>query len=48
MINKALEKLFKEPHEIAKKININLRLRPNQLTEDKYFKITRFFENKIK
>jgi 16S rRNA (adenine1518-N6/adenine1519-N6)-dimethyltransferase len=48
MINKALKKLFKEPHEIAKKININLRLRPNQLTEDKYFKITRFFENKIK
>ena len=47
MINKAFNKLFKKPLDIAKKINVNLNLRPNELTENEYFKITEFFENQI-
>tara|TARA_B100000780_G_scaffold178263_1_gene124959 strand:- start:17 stop:808 length:792 start_codon:yes stop_codon:yes gene_type:complete len=47
MINKAFNKLFKQPLDVAKKININLNLRPNELTENEYFKITEFFENQI-
>jgi 16S rRNA (adenine1518-N6/adenine1519-N6)-dimethyltransferase len=45
MINKAFSELFKDPILVAKKLNINLNLRPNQLTEVEYFKITEFFEN---
>ena len=45
MINKAFNELFEKPLEVAKKININLKLRPNELTENKYFKIAEFFEN---
>ena len=44
MINKAFKILFKKPIETAKKLNINLNLRPNELTENEYFKITEFFE----
>ena len=47
MINKAFRKLFKNPLEVAKKININLSLRPSKLTEKDYFKITEFFENQL-
>ena len=47
MINKAFKKLFKNPFEVAKKINVNLNLRPSELTENQYFKITEFFENQI-
>ena len=45
MINKAFNELFEKPLEVAKKININLKLRPNELTENEYFKIAEFFEN---
>jgi len=44
MINKAFKILFKKHIETAKKLNINLNLRPNELTENEYFKITEFFE----
>ena len=47
MINKAFNELFKNPNLIAKKINIDLRLRPNQLTEKDYFRITKYFENQL-
>ena len=47
MINKAFNKLFEKPLEVAEKININLNLRPNQLTENEYFKIAEFFEKKF-
>ena len=47
MINKAFNKLFKQPLDVAKQINVNLNLRPNELTENEYFKITEFFENQI-
>ena len=45
MINKAFKKLFKNPLEAAKEINIKLSLRPNELSENEYFKIIEFFEN---
>jgi len=47
MINKAFKELFKKPIEIAKKININLSLRPNQISEKEYYKITEYFEKKL-
>ena len=47
MINKAFNELFKKPHEVARKINISLNLRPNELTENEYFKITKFFEDQL-
>mgnify|MGYP003387640693 CR=1 FL=1 len=47
MINKAFKELFKRPLQVAEKININLKLRPNELTEDEYFKITKFFESQV-
>ena len=47
MINKAFNELFKKPLEVAKKINVNLNLRQNKLTENEYFKITEFFENQF-
>ena len=47
MINKAFKKLFKEPTITAKKIDIDLSLRPNQLSEKQYYKITELFENKL-
>ena len=48
MVNKAFKKLFKKPFEVAKKININLNLRPNELSENEYFKITKCFEKEFK
>ena len=48
MINKGFNELFKDPALVSKKLNINLNLRPSQLTEDEYFKITEFFENQTK
>ena len=48
MVNKAFNSLFKNPSQIAKKIKIDLTLRPNQLTEHEYYKITEYFEKKVK
>ena len=47
MINKAFNKIFKNPLEASEKINVNLNLRPNELSENEYFKITEFYENQI-
>ncbi len=47
MINKAFKTLFKEPILIAKKIGIDLNLRPNQLSEKQYYRITELFEDKL-
>ena len=37
MVNKAFKSLFKNPLQIAKRMNIDLSLRPNQLSEQEYF-----------
>jgi 16S rRNA (adenine1518-N6/adenine1519-N6)-dimethyltransferase len=47
MINKAFKKLFKKHLEKAKKINLKLNLRPSELTEIEYFKITKSFEDQL-
>tara|TARA_B110000285_G_C14886383_1_gene496381 strand:- start:11 stop:802 length:792 start_codon:yes stop_codon:yes gene_type:complete len=47
MINKAFKQLFKDPLSVAKKININLTSRPNELSENEYFQIAQFFENQL-
>jgi len=44
MINKAFKELFGDLAHIEKKININLNLRPSQLSEKEYYKITEYFE----
>mgnify|MGYP001202802854 FL=1 len=44
MINKAFKQIFKRPLEVAQRLNINLNLRPNELTENEYFKIIKYFE----
>ncbi|MDB9760358.1 16S rRNA (adenine(1518)-N(6)/adenine(1519)-N(6))-dimethyltransferase RsmA [Pelagibacteraceae bacterium] len=47
MINKAFKTIFKNPIEVAKKINIDLNLRPNQISEKEYYRITEYFEKKM-
>jgi len=44
MINKTFRTLFKNSILIAGKINIDLNLRPNQISEEEYYKITEYFE----
>jgi 16S rRNA (adenine1518-N6/adenine1519-N6)-dimethyltransferase len=46
MINKAFKSLFENPLQVAKKMKIDLSLRPNQLSEQEYYKITEYFEKK--
>ena len=48
MINKAFKQIFENPTQVAEKININLSLRPNQLSEEEYYKITEYFEKNSK
>ena len=45
MINKPLSQIFQNPYQIAKKFNINLNLRPQNLSHDTYYKITKEYEN---
>ena len=47
MVNKAFNELFLKPLKVAKKMNINLNLRPNELTENEYFKIAEYFESQL-
>ena len=45
MIKKPLSQIFQNPYQIAKKFNINLNLRPQNLSHDTYYKITKEYEN---
>ena len=45
MINKPLAKIFKNPQNIVKKLELNLKLRPQNLSPLTYFKITKEYEN---
>ena len=40
----AFGQIFKNPNQIAKKLSINLNLRPQNLSPDMYYKITREYE----
>mgnify|MGYP006147957109 CR=1 FL=1 len=44
MINKAFNKIFEKPFLVAKKINVNLDVRPSELTKNEYFKIAKLYE----
>ena len=45
MINKNFKKLFKKNIHLAKKLNIDLNLRPEQLSSETYYKIAVQYEN---
>tara|TARA_B100001094_G_C17604698_1_gene518281 strand:+ start:14 stop:418 length:405 start_codon:yes stop_codon:yes gene_type:complete len=45
MINKVFKKLFLDYEKVAKKLNINLNVRPIKLNEDKFYKIVKFYES---
>jgi len=47
MINKAFKTLFKNPILISKKMNIDLNLRPNNVSEKEYYKITELYEKEL-
>tara|TARA_B100000780_G_C21125043_1_gene456218 strand:+ start:4673 stop:5464 length:792 start_codon:yes stop_codon:yes gene_type:complete len=47
MINKAFKTLFKNPVSISEKINLDLNLRPNKISEKQYYEITKCFENEL-
>ena len=48
MINKAFKSIFSDSVDMSKKMNIDLSLRPNQISDKKYFKITEYFEKNYK
>ena len=45
MINKNFKKLFKSKNSIAKDLDLNLRLRPEELSCDMFYKIAMIYEN---
>ena len=45
MINKNFKKLFKSQNSIAKDLDLNLRLRPEELSCDMFYKIAMIYEN---
>ena len=45
MIKKPFNQIFKNSSQITKKLNINLNLRPQNLSPDTYYKITKEYEN---
>ena len=45
MIGKPMKQLFKDYEYIAKKLNIDLRLRPQNLPVKKYIEISKFYED---
>jgi 16S rRNA (adenine1518-N6/adenine1519-N6)-dimethyltransferase len=47
MINKVFKLIFNRPKLVAEKIKIDLSLRPNQISEKLYYKITECFEKKL-
>ena len=48
MINKVFAKLFKNHLELAKKLKIDLTLRPSELSCETYYKLTEFYEKNKK
>ena len=45
MIKRPFSQIFKDSSRIAKKLNIDLNLRPQNLSPDTYYKITKEYEN---
>ena len=47
MINKAFRKIFINYKKYAKKLDLELSLRPSEISEEKYFKIVKEYEDLI-
>ena len=47
MIKKPMQQLFDDFELIGKKLNLNLNLRPQNLSENKYFEICKLYESLI-
>ena len=45
MLKKPFNKLFKNSNEISEKLNIDLKLRPQNLDSNTYYNITKEYEN---
>ena len=45
MINKNFKKLFKDSLDISDKLNLNLKLRPEEINNEIYYKIAKAYEN---
>jgi len=45
MLKKPFNQIFNNAHEVAKKFNIDLNLRPQNLEPEMYFKLTKEYEN---
>ena len=45
MIKKPMKQLFKNYEQVAKELDIDLKLRPQNITENKYLEICKFYEN---
>ena len=45
MIKKPFNQIFKNAEEVSKKLGIDLNLRPQNLTPETYYKITKEYEN---
>ena len=44
MINKAISRLFKNPKILSQTLNIDLSLRPDQLSEKDFYRVAEFYE----
>ncbi len=44
MINKKFSKLFRDSNNVSKQLDIDLSLRPDQLNENNFYKITKYYE----
>ena len=44
MINKPFKKIFKNHQVVAKKLKIDLNMRPSDLSFDEYYKLAEYFE----
>ena len=44
MINKAFSRIFQNYEDVAKKLNINLKSRPSELSCEDYYKLTEHYE----
>ena len=45
MIKNPLRQIFQDPEKIANKLKLNINLRPQNLSPENYFDITKEYEN---
>ena len=47
MINKPFKKIFKNHQVVAKKLKIDLNMRPSDLSFDEYYRLAEYFEGNM-